>query len=272
MGDSSGFPDRTLENIAYLARSENRLRILAILAEGPYMRNEVEETTGIARTTIDRIINEFEERGWTKRTADGRYVATPTGEQVLGEFEPFVESMEGLRKLGDLVAWLPTDTVPIDLRHFVDSTIRRPDPADPTSTTAYVTELLRDASDFRCLAGIAPPLAFEEAMRDGVVDGDLDTTHVITDEEYHYLIENDERLPHWREYVGAGANLYLHSGPVPCNILVFDDTVIIGNSQAEIGDPFVQVESTNETVRTWADDVISEYKEDATRLDAGAFR
>ena len=272
MGDSSGFPDRTLENIAYLARSENRVRILEVLAEGPSARNEVEETTDIARTTIDRIINELEERGWAKRTVDGEYIATPTGEQVITEFEPFVETMEGIRKLGDLVAWLPTDTVPIALRHFGDATIRCPDPAEPTSTVSYVTELLREAAEFRCLVGIAPPLAFEETMRDGVVCGDLKTEHVITEQEYHYLLENPDRLERWQEYIEAGANLYLHEGPVPCNVLVFDDTVIIGNSQAELGDPFVEIESTNDIVRAWAHDVIREYKEDAKRLDAAAFR
>jgi predicted transcriptional regulator len=272
MGDSSRFPNQTLENIAYLARSESRVRILETLAGGSYTRNEVEEATDIARTTIDRIINEFEERGWAKRTAEGGYVATPTGERVITEFEPFVETMEAIRKLGDLVAWLPTDTVPIDLRHFDDATIRRPDPAEPTSTTSYLTALLREASEFRCLVGVAPPLAFEKTMRDGVVHGDLKTEHVITYQEYYYLLENQDRLPHWREYVEAGANLYLHDGPIPCNVLVFDDTVIIGNSQAEIGDPFVEIESRNETVRAWAYDVIREYKEDAKRLEAATFR
>lgn len=272
MGDQRGFPEQTLENIAYLARSENRVRILALLAAGPYGRSEVKEKTGIARTTIDRIINEFEERGWSKRSEDGGYITTPTGEQVTTEFEPFVESMEAICKLGDLVAWIPTETVPIDLRHFVDATVRRPDPADPTSTTAYMTELLREASEFRCLAGVAPPPAFEEAMRDGVVHGELITEHVITNQEYHYLLEQEDRLSRWREYVDAGANLYLHDGPAPCNVLVFDDTIIIGNSQSEIGDPFVEIESTNETVQAWATDVIREYKEDARRLGVVAFR
>ena len=272
MGDSLGVPQRTLETIAYLARSESRVRILKILAEGPYARNELEETTGIARTTIDRSINEFEERGWARRTTDGRYVASPTGEQIITDFQPFVETMEAILKLGDLVAWLPTDTLPIDFRHFADATIKRPDPAEPTSMASYLTELLRESSEFHCLAGVAPPLAFEEAMRDGVVHGDLKTEHVITDQEYRYLLDDENRLSRWQEYIEAGANLYLYDDSVPCNVMVFDNTVIIGNSQAEIGDMFVEIESTNEAVRAWAHDVIREYKEAAKRLDPEAFR
>ncbi|MDX1746298.1 MAG: hypothetical protein R3324_10200, partial [Halobacteriales archaeon] len=225
----------------------------------------------IARTTIDRIVNEFEDRGWAERTPDGGYRATPTGEQVVTEFTPLVESMEAIRTLGDLVAWLPTDDVPIDLRHFKDATVMRPDPADPTSTVSHLTELLRGASEFHCIVGVAPPLAFEKSMRDGVVSGELTTEHVITDEEYRYLLEVRDRVARWREYIEAGANLYLHDGPVPCNLFVFDDTVIIAHSQGEVGDPLVGIESTDETVRSWALEVISTYRTNSERLKTASF-
>src|SRR6056297_1738375 len=121
-------PDEVLEDIAYLVRSKHRVQILDLLTGASFSRGEIKERTEIARTTIDRIINEFEERGWAKRTTDGGYRATPTGEQVVSEFEPFVTSMDAIRNLGDLAAWLPTDDVPIELRHFRDATVRRPDP------------------------------------------------------------------------------------------------------------------------------------------------
>jgi len=264
-------PDGVLEDIAYLARSKHRVRILDLLTGASYTRGEVGGTTGIARTTIDRIVNEFEDRGWAERTTEGRYRATPTGERVATEFSPFVESMEAIRKLGDLVAWLPTDDVPIDLRHFKDATIRRPDPTDPTSTVSHLTTLLREASAFHCIVGVAPPVAFEKSMRDRVVSGELTTEHVITEGEYRYLLEDRERLPRWHEYAAAGANLYLHEGAVPCNLFVFDDTVFVAHSQGEVGDPLVGVESVDETVRSWALEVIREYKTNAAQLDADAF-
>lgn len=247
------------------------MQILDALSRESYTRKGVEETTEVARTSIDRIINEFEQRGWVHRTGDGRYRATPTGEQVMAEFEPCVESMAAIRELGDLVAWLPTDDVEIDLAHFKDVTVRRPAPADPTSTTSYLTELLGEASAFHCLVGVAPPLAFEKAMRDNVVNGDLRTEHVISTEEYHYLLDCTDRLPRWREYIDAGGNVFLHDGPVPCNLFIFDETLIIANSQSEIGEPLVSIESTNETVRSWALDVIREYKRGAQPLGVRDF-
>ncbi|WP_137286794.1 helix-turn-helix transcriptional regulator [Halorussus salinisoli] len=271
MGGSNQFATGALDDVAYLARSESRVRILDTLTSESYTRKEVEETTEIARTSIDRIIKEFEQRGWVHRSADGGYRATPTGEQVMAELGPFVESMAAIRKLGDLVAWLPRDVVDIDLAHFKDVTIRRPAPAEPTSTTSYLTELLGDASAFHCLVGVAPPLAFERVMRDSVVNGDLETEHVISAEEYYYLLERTDRLPRWREYIEAGGNVFLHDGSVPCNLFIFDDTLIIANSQSDIGEPLVGIESTNETVRSWALDVIREYKRAAKPLGASDF-
>lgn len=271
MGAHDELPGQALEDIAYLARSESRVRILDTLTRGPHTRNTLEERTDIARTTIDRIVNEFEERGWALRDENGGYVATPAGERIVSEFTPFVETMEAIRILGDLVAWLPIDEVPIDLRHFTEVTFHRPDHADPTSTVSYLTDLLRDASDFYCLVGVAPPLAFEKCMRDRAVSGELSTEHVISRAELDYLLDHPDRWPRWREYIEGGANLYLYSGTVPCNLFVFDDTVVIAHSQGDIGEPLVGIESTNEAVRRWAVDVIEKYQEDAERMGTTVF-
>lgn len=143
--------------------------------------------TGVTRTTVDWIVTEFEARGWAERTAGGEYAATPTSARVAREFTDFLRTMASIETLGDVVAWLPTDEVPIELSAFADATILRPDPADPMANSTYVTELLRESSEFACLVSVAPPLAFKEAMRDGVTERDLATNHVITDEEYRYL-------------------------------------------------------------------------------------
>lgn len=179
--------------------------------------------------------------------------------------------MAAIRKLGAMVAWLPIDEAPIGLHQFTDATIRRPDPANPTAVATYFTDLFRGISTFHCLVGVAPPPALEREMRDGVVAGDLRAEHVITAVELAYLLDHPERLPRWREYLDAGANVYLHDGPIPCNLFVMDETVIIGNSQSDVGPDLAILETTNENVRSWVLDVIAEYRGGAERLDAAAF-
>lgn len=254
-----------LAAVAHLARSENRVRVLAALADGAATRRELEAETGIARATVGRALAGFEERGWVRETAGRAYETTPSGAGVLAEFTPFLEAVEAIRRLGDRVAWLPTDEVPIDLRHFSDATVRRPEPADPLAPAMALTDLLRDADEFHCLVGVAPPLGFEQAMRDGVVAGELATRHVITTEELDYLREDPERLARWREYVDAGGNLYCFDGAVPCNLLVFDGTVVVAGRPGA-GGPTGVVESDDEIVRAWAHDVISVYQRESERL------
>lgn len=270
-GGDDRFPDGALDDIAYLSRSVNRVRILDAITTAPSTRSELEETTGASRTTVGRIINEFEERGWARRTTDGEYAATPPGNRMLSEFEPFVQSVQVIGNFGDLVAWLPLDEVPIDLHHFSDSTVHRPEPADPTSTLAEFTTRMEAAAEFQCVVRIAPPVPLERKMRDGVVERGMETKHVITDGELEYLLDRPDRSTNWREYVEAGANVYRYDGQIPCNLFVFDDTVLIANTSSDFGEPHVVIESGNKEVLSWARRVIEKYRSEAERINSAAF-
>lgn len=270
--DSGVVPADALEDIAYLSRSVNRVRLLGTLDSGAYARRDLDDLTGIPRTTIGRIVSEFEERGWAERTADGEYTTTPEGGQVAAEFVPFVESMAAIGKLGDMVAWIRAPEQSIGLHHFDDATVRRPAPKDPMAPTAHYTEGLRDADEFHCLVAVAPPVSFEIAMRDEVVRRDLTVEHVIADGEFGYIREHPERISRWQEYVEAGANVYRYDGEVPCNFMILDETVYVAKTQSEYGgDPYTLIESENDAVRSWAHDVIDTFRADSTRLDAEAF-
>lgn len=270
-GDADGLPDGALSDIAYVSRSGSRVEILDVIATESYSRRELQEATGIARTTVGRIITEFEERGWARRTTDGEYTATPLGERMIAEFKPFVQSVQVIRNLGNLVAWLPTDEVPIDLHYFSDATIHRPDSANPMSTVAKFNTRLDGTSEFQCLVEIAPPIPFEQAMRDGVVNRGMETKHVITDDEFDYLLDHPDRVTRWREYLEGGANVYRYDGQIPCNLFVFDAIVIISHTNSEFGEPHTAIESSNLEVLSWAQRVIEKYRREAEPLDCTAF-
>ncbi|WP_318569030.1 hypothetical protein [Salinigranum marinum] len=268
---SSAVHEDALEDIAYFARSKNRVRLLVILASGSYTRRELGDMAGVAKTTIGRILNEFSERGWTERTADGNYTATPIGQQVVMEFMPLVESMSVIKKLGETVAWFQATENPIGMGQLTDATVVRPDPADPMAPVNAYVEDLRTASEFYCLVGVAPPESFEKAMRDGVIERGMRAEHVITESEYTYLLAYPNRLTRWREYVEAGANVYCYSDAVPCNVMIFDETVYIANTQSEYGEPYTVIESHNDAVLSWGHEIVETYRNDAERLDVESF-
>lgn len=265
---SVSVPDGALEDIAYLSRSVNRLEVLTALTEGPRTRRELEEVTGVSRATIGRIVNEFEERDWAERTTDGDYEVTPQGRHIATQFTPLAESFEAVRRLGEAVEWLPTDELSIGLHHFSDASVMRPENDDPMEVIDHFTDQIRNATEIRVLTHLAPPEPFGTSMRDGFATGRLDGTFVLTGELVEYLRARSARLERWRANVEAGADVYQYEGEIPCNLLVIDDTVFIKSSRSDsvklsYAEPIV---SENETVRSWADELIDTYRDEATPI------
>lgn len=268
MDVSDAFPEDALEDVAYLSRSKNRAQILALLATESYTRRELEDETEISRTTLDRIVNELEERGWATRTSNGDYAATPTGERIATESTRFVGAIQAVQNIGDAVAWLPKDELTIGLHHFRNVTVRRPEPNAMSAPSTAATKLMQEATEFACLVNVPPSLGFEQAMVNGVAEGRLTTNHVITDGELSVLLEDRDRMVRWQAYAEEGANLYCYDGQIPCNLLVIDETVLILDRQPEAPEG---IESTNPEVRAWALKKIDEYQDEARQLDATAF-
>jgi len=166
------------------------------------------------------------------------------------------------------VAWLPNDELTIGLQYFRDATVMRPETNATSALSTHAIELMREATEFTCLVNIAPSLGFENAMMNGVVDGRLRTQHIITDGELAVIRQKADRASRWQTYIEAGADLYFYDGRIPCNILIIDETVFILDRQPEA---IEAIKSSNDVVRSWAHEVISDYQEDAERLTTATF-
>lgn len=270
---SDSVPEGALKDIAYLSRSDNRLLVLTTLTEGPHTRRELEERTGVPRATLGRIVNEFEERNWAERTTEGDYVATSTGHHIATQFTPFAESIEAIRRLGEVLEWLPTDELSIGLHHFSDATVRRPEQDDPMEIIDYFTHLIRDASEFRILTHFAPTEAFAETMRDRLATNRLTATYVLTGELVEYLRDHRDRRDRWRDCLKAGAHVYRYQGHIPCNLFIIDQKVLIKKSGPEsVHESYaVPIESESGAVRSWAHELIDKYQENADQIDIETF-
>lgn len=268
MSESGPARGDALEDIAYLARSENRVRILEVLTTGAFPRRDLEAETGVSRTTLGRILGELEDRGWAERTTDGEYVATPRGEHVIAEFTPVVAAMATIRHLGSAVSQLPAEELSIGLEHFGDATVRRPAANDPLGLVRRLVTLLDGAATFRTLTFLAPPVPVGEAMYEGIQDGDLTATHVLAGGLVEHLQANPDGPPPWAAYLDAGARVYRYEGHIPCNTFIVDDTVIL-KTDHPAGTEYV--ESENDTVREWAEELIATYRDDAEQVTVEYF-
>lgn len=259
-----------LDSIAHLARSENRITVLESLTEGPYGPTELAEITEASRPTLGRILKEFEERGWAERTPDG-YHTTPAGRHVAEEFRTHMEAVQTIQRLGDAVDWIPTDEHPIGLHHFSEAKLQFPGGDDPVETTDYVVELLEDASTWYALTHLVAPELKLDVMLEGVDSGRLDSKLILTTDLIEYLRNKPARRDWLRKYVEAGAEVYRYGKPLPCNLLIIDDLVMLGKTNPETGHPYRSIMAEDQTVRSWAETVIDHYRRKATAIEPDSF-
>ncbi|MDX1747981.1 MAG: hypothetical protein R3324_18775, partial [Halobacteriales archaeon] len=134
----------SLNDVEFLARSESRVEVLDAVHEESRTRDELEGVTDVSRTTLSRMLADFEEREWIVRS-NGRFELTPEGAFVASEITRLLENMETAEKLDGTLGWLPTDEFDFDLRHLRDAevvTLRWNDPA----SMCQLAEHLKDAS------------------------------------------------------------------------------------------------------------------------------
>jgi len=269
MEEAPDLPPEALEDIAYLSRSENRVRLLSTIATTPTARADLKARTGIASTTIGRILNEFQTRGWVERSADGAYQATPTGTLVVHEFGPLVESMATINRLGDAAGWLPIDELSIDIHHFREADIVRPAANAPFELVEDLADRLREATSFRVLTFLEPPEPVGAAMEAGVGSGRLTAEHVLAGGLVSFLRDQEKQTPDWPAYIDAGAEVHQYAGHIPCNLFITDETVLIMSDRPEGGGGVIV--SSNETVAAAANDLFETYRDAADPVEAEAF-
>ena len=273
MTDDTEETRKIVEPIAYLSRSENRLEILEALTETipkpgldppGYNPRELRTLTGASEATVSRVLTEFQERGWAERNAQGEYTATPLGQSMAIEFTPLLDSMAAIQNLGDAVALLPLNELSIRMHHFRDATVVRPEGPSTLEMSRYLLELTDESSTMYSLGYIAVTQDAMDLTTEQTVSGELDPVYVQARSVREYRQtspDQSEYREQIRSQMEAGAELYTYDGHVPCNLWVFDETVVIENSQVEGSQNGTMIESQNETVREWALEMFGRYRE-----------
>ena len=277
MNEREEIPSEILEDIAYLSRTENRLNVLEILTEKPRSTRALREATGTSKATVNRILNEFEERSWTRRNSDGTYEATPQAEHIAFQLRPFVGSMEAITSLGEDIGVLPVDELTIGpdndltvgLHHFNDATVKRQPPQAQGVGRTRMLEATREASSMNVLTDTSPPRVMGERLQERAQRGDLPGTTVWTTELFEYLRDHPEEPPRWSDVIDGGRQIYRYDGSIPATLCVTDEVTLIWGVTGEMRRRVII--SENETVQMWAIDMVERYRERAEAVDPQAF-
>lgn len=266
--DRSNPPDPSpLDDVAYLARSANRVAALTQLAEGPHTRRELHEATEISQPTLGRLLDGFEERGWVTcdRTNGRTYELTSFGEVVAAEFDTLLRTVGTMQRFRALAPHLPLESMDFDLRHFADATITLPSSTDVTAHLRREDELIAgaDAVRFLCASSYGPGI---KAYRDRLVGSNVDFEAVITADALDAAADDPEAAEAVQDLVEAdNVTFHRYDGPLSLILGVIDDVVSLVPLD-ESGVPFAFIESRNPAIRAWAEAEFEAHREDAEPL------
>lgn len=255
-----------LDDIEYLSSSEYRVKILDTVSASACDRHEIQEETGASRVTTLRILNQFEDREWIKRTED-EYSTTPLGDLVLEEFSSLVDSMEKAEKLREVVVILPTDDMGMDITHFSDARITFPDPENPFRQQERELELIRNAERLWVVVDRAIPQHVKTAS-ESVKRGSLKFRGVLTSGFIDELPEKPELSAYFYDMTDSGGKTWEYDGEIPYNMLIVDDTVSLWLC-TDGGTALL--ESDNQKVLDWGESMFESYREESKKVSANVF-
>lgn len=253
-----------LEDIRFLADSENRFTALEALAAGPRTRSELQSATEASKATISRLIGDFESHGWVARDGN-RYVLTPLGEYVASTFIDLHDHMATASDLGELLPWFPLGELDVefDLEVLAGARITTATPDNPMAPVARVLEIERESTWTKTLADRLPKPCIK-ARHEAVV-GNTQTSELVTTRAVVASVMGATHADKFEEIVAADhSDVYVYDGDIPPGG-IHDGTaylIVADDQDVNVG----VIESDDQALVEQLSETFDDYREAATRL------
>lgn len=262
-----------LAEVEFLARSENRVALLRLLATGRYDRGELATEVDVSQATLGRILEDFEERSWIRHEGDG-YVATATGRLVATGIGDLLDTLAAEQTLRGVVRYLPTHAMDFDLRRLADAAITTPSRSRPSAPLQTALDLADGATDLRAFSHTFNEQSLA-TIHDRVTSGEQTFAGVFSRQAYTALAEDDEVWQRTLALIDApDAELRVREEGIPLAVTLSDDRVnlLLRDEQGLLQ---AALETTDEAVLAWAGETFDHYWRTATEVDretAASFR
>lgn len=255
-----------LDDIRFLADSENRFTALEALAAGARTRSELRDATGASSATISRLLGDFESHGWVARDGN-RYALTPLGEYVANSFVDLYDHMATASDLRELLPWFPLGEldVEVDLEVLTGARVTAATPENPMAPVARVLDIERESTWTNTLADKFPEPCID-ARHEAVVGGSQ-TFELVTTRAVIASVMASPGADKFEEIVAADrSTVYVHDGDVPPGG-IYDGTaylIVLDDRDVSVG----LIESDDPTLVDRLTETFDEYRDVSTRLTA----
>lgn len=257
-----------LDDIRFLSDSEHRLVALEELMEEPRTQPELREATGASSATVSRLIRSFGDRQWIGRDRS-RYELTPLGWFVTEEFRQFRDRMESAHQLRSLLEWLPPDLLALGVHRLADARVTFPSPSAPLAPMERATDLKYAASRSRSLSYLLPTPCLG-AHWESIVAGKQTLEAVYSPELFEAIAHSDSAAQFVDILESERATASVLMADVPCIVGINDDVVYVFVVN-DRGVPLALIETEDEVVFSWAEEVFESCRREAVPVTADEF-
>lgn len=256
-----------LEDIQFLADSENRVTAMAELAASSRTRSELRDVTGASKATISRLLRAFENRGWVTGSG-GRYHLTELGAYVADAFGEFHGRMTTANDLQSLLPALPLERLGLDIGTFTGARVTISTASNPLAAMVRLRELELGSLESRGLSSLFPEPCID-ARHTAVVDGPQRLETIVSPTVVEAALSSE--FGHkFVELVGADqCDFYIYTGTIEPLGAINDGTACLAVIH---GERLALVETPNPAVVGAMSDAFEEYKRQATPLTTDVLR
>lgn len=258
-----------IDQVAFLARSESRVRVLERLSEvQPRTRREIRECVDASRSTVTRTLTALEERDWVEHGEDG-YQLTASGEIITERMLRLVTSVEVTEDLSSFLRWFPRDEFSIDIDQFAGADVTLSTDSDPYAPGRQQVDLLRRAGRFR---GLLPSIDLQgtRVVHEQIVGGAFEA-EIVVSSAVNGQITTGEFATLFREQLQTGQlTVFVVDGSLPFHLGLGDESVQVGVEDDD-GFPRALLESTSPVIREWGEDVYERCRNRGTEQTIQAF-
>ncbi|WP_232685680.1 helix-turn-helix transcriptional regulator [Halobacterium zhouii] len=257
---------RVVEEIEFLARSPNRVRLLEAIREaGTIEKQTLQNQFDMVRTTLVRNLETLEERGWVQASSQGTYTLTCAGEVVAESFSEVMDTVRITKRLQPFLKWLPSDEFDLDLRLLADAEITCSTTNDPYAPVQEHVKKIKQTERARIFLSVMGQQPLEE-VRTRILNGDAIFESVVEPGIEETINANARYRDLFEEQIASGGhNVFVYEGTIPYYLGILDDTVQIGAEDDE-GVPRALLETDSADVREWAEQTYANYQQEARPL------